>query len=70
MAGQPSLQMPQGLPAPPPPMPLLPQLPMPQPNAPQLMAPLEAAAAPQLGGAARRPTTFLELYQDPQRDPC
>jgi hypothetical protein len=70
MAGQPPLPMPQGLPAPPPPMPLPLQPPMPQPNAPQLMAPLEAAAAPQLGGAARRPTTFLELYQDPQRDPC
>ncbi len=63
MAGQPPLQMPQGLPAQPP-------LIQPQLEIPQLMAPPGGAAPLPIGGTTRRPSTFLEFYQEPLSDPC
>jgi len=63
MAGQPPLQMPQGLPAQPPPI-------QPQLEIPQLMAPPGGAAPLPIGGTTRRPSTFLEFYQEPLSDPC
>jgi hypothetical protein len=63
MAGQPPLQMPQGLPAQPPPI-------QPQLEIPQLRAPPGGAAPLPIGGMTRRPSTFLEFYQEPLSDPC